>query len=66
MRQAQTGLMWTLILEKSAEKFHDLGAKAQLFDTATKSAQEFPPSDVLTENSRRPNFRRGPLRKPIK
>jgi hypothetical protein len=27
MRQAQTGLMWTLILEKSAEKFYDLGLR---------------------------------------
>jgi hypothetical protein len=65
MRQAQTGLVWTLILEKSAEKFHDLGAMAQLFDAATKSAQGFPPSDLLSQNSLRPNFRRRPLRKPI-
>jgi hypothetical protein len=65
-RQAQMGLTWTLILEKSAEKFHDLGAMAQQFDAAAKSAGQFPHSDELAKNSRRPNFRRGPPKNPIK
>ena len=65
IRQAQTGLMWALIREKSTEKFHDLGSMAELFDAAARSARELPQSDELAGNSRRPNFRREP-KKPIK
>jgi hypothetical protein len=61
MRQAQTGLMWALILEKSAEKFHDLSAMTQRFDAAAKLVREH--QDLL-KNSR-PNFQRQP-KKPIK
>jgi hypothetical protein len=63
--QAQTGLIWTLILEKSADKFHDLSAMTELFNAAAKLSREMLRSDKKAENSRRPIFRRGP-RNPIK
>jgi hypothetical protein len=33
-RQALLGLIWTLVQERSAEKFHDLSAMAQSFNAA--------------------------------
>ena len=65
-QQALTGLMWALIFEKSAEKFHDVGTMAEKFDAAATSARELPQSAELAENSRRPTFRRGTSQKPIK
>jgi hypothetical protein len=62
--QAQMGLIWTLILERSTGKFHDLGGMINLFNAAAlavgQSAQ--PNADGLNG----PIFRRGPTRKPIK
>jgi hypothetical protein len=66
MRQAQFGLIWALILERSTEKFHDLGTMAELFAEAANSARKLPQSDEPIGNSQRPDFRRGPERKSIK
>ena len=39
-RQAPMGLIWTLVQERSAEKFHDLGAMAQSFNAAALAVRQ--------------------------
>jgi hypothetical protein len=58
--QASVGLMWTLVEEKSAGKFHDLGSMAQSFTVAALATRQSAQSDNA------PIFHRAPTRKPIK
>jgi hypothetical protein len=64
--QASLGLMWTLVEEKSAGKFHDLSIMARSFTVAALATRQSPQSDNSTDGSNAPLFRRGPTRKPIK
>ena len=62
--QAQMGLTWTLILEKSTERFHDVGGMISLFNAAgLPVGQSAQPN---ADGSNAPIYRRGPTRKPIK
>ena len=62
--QAQMGLTWTLILEKSTEKFHDVGGMISLFNAAALPVGQS--AQPNADGSNTPIFRRGPTRKPIK
>jgi hypothetical protein len=62
--QAQMGLMWTLILERSTEKFHDAAGMINLFDAAGLAVGQSAQPNADGSNTR--IFRRGPTRKPIK
>lgn len=62
--QAQMGLIWTLVLEKSTEKFHDLGGMINLFNAAALAVGQSAQPNADGANG--PIFRRGPARKPIK
>jgi hypothetical protein len=64
--QASLGLMWTLVEEKSAGKFHDLGIMAQSFTAAALATRQSAPSDKSANGSKAPIFHRRPNRKPIK
>jgi hypothetical protein len=59
--QASLGLMWTLVEEKSAGKFHDLRGMTDLFNAAVGQLAQ-----PNAGGSKGPTFRRGPARKPIK
>jgi hypothetical protein len=65
-RQALLGLIWTLVQERSAEKFHDLGVMAQSFNAAALAVRQSSQSGKSAGGSNAPIFRRGPTRKPIK
>jgi hypothetical protein len=64
-RQALLGLIWTLVQERSAEKFHDLGVMAQSFNAAALAVKQSGLADPPTDGSKAAIFRRGPTRKPI-
>ena len=64
-RQALLGLIWTLVQERSAEKFHDLSAMAQSFNAAALAVKQPAPTGPSPDGSLS-TFRRGPTRKPIK
>jgi hypothetical protein len=65
-RQALLGLIWTLVQERSAEKFHDLGVMARSFNEAALAVKQPAPVNPSADGSNVPIFRRGPTRKPIK
>ena len=65
-RQALLGLIWTLVQERSAEKFHDLSAMAQSFNAAALAVGQSAQTGKSADGSNAPTFRRGPTRKPIK
>ena len=62
--QALFGLIWTLVQERSAEKFHDLGVMAQSFNAAALAARQSGLAHPSVGGSKGPTFRRGPTRKP--
>jgi hypothetical protein len=64
--QASLGLMWTLVEEKSAGKFHDLSSMAQSFTVAAQATSQSTRSGKSADGSNATIFRRGPTRKPIK
>jgi hypothetical protein len=64
--QASLGLMWTLVEEKSAGKFHDLSSMAQSFTVAARATSQSTRSDKSADGSNATIFRRGPTRTPIK
>jgi hypothetical protein len=64
--QASLGLMWTLVEEKSAGKFHDLSSMAQSFTVAAVATRQSARPDKSADGLNAPIFRRGPTRKPIK
>ena len=64
--QASLGLMWTLVEEKSAGKFHDLSSMAQSFTFAARATSQSTRCDQSGDGSNATIFRRGPTRKPIK
>jgi hypothetical protein len=63
-RQALLGLIWSLVQERSAEKFHDLGGMINLFNAAALAVGQ--PAQPNADGSNAPIFRRGATRKPIK
>jgi hypothetical protein len=63
--QALLGLIWTLVLERSADKFHDLGVAAKSFDAAALAVKQ-KQSGLAKPSVDGWTFRRGPTRKPIK
>jgi hypothetical protein len=65
-RQAAMGLIWTLVQERSAEKFHDLSGMAQSFNAAALAVKQSAQSGKSADGSNAPIFRRGPTQKPIK
>jgi hypothetical protein len=65
-RQAGMGLIWTLVQERSAQKFHDLSGMAQSFNAAALAVRQSAQSGKWEDGSNAPIFRRGPTRKPIK
>jgi hypothetical protein len=65
-RQAAMGLIWTLVEEKSAGKFHDLSSMAQSFTVAALAVRQSAQSGQLADGSNAPIFYRGPTRKLIK
>jgi hypothetical protein len=64
--QAAMGLIWTLVQERSAEKFHDLSGMAQSFNAAARAVRQSAQSGKSADGSNAPIFRRGPTRNPIK
>jgi hypothetical protein len=62
--QAQMGLAWTLILDKSIEKFHDVSGMMNLFNAAALAVGQS--AHPTADGSNGPSFLRGPTRKPIK
>jgi hypothetical protein len=65
-RQAAMGLIWTLVQERSAEKFRDLSRMTNLFNVAALAVKQSAQSGKSADGSNAPIFRRGPTRKPIK
>jgi hypothetical protein len=61
---ALMGLIWTLILERSTEKFHDVAGMINLFNAAARAVGQS--AQPNADGSNGPVFRRGPARKPIK
>ena len=61
------GLIWTLVQERSARKFHDLSGMIKLFNVAALAVEAIgTQSDKSADGSNAPIFHRGPTRKPIK
>ena len=58
-------LVWTLIHQKSRERFHDLDAMAKLFLNAAIGARKFLEASEIDPGSDGPKFRRN-SKKPIK
>ena len=51
-------LVWTLVQQRSREKFHDLDAMAQMFLTAAIGARKFLELSKSDRSLRGPEFRR--------
>jgi len=51
-------LVWTLVQQRSREKFHDLDAMAQMFLTAAIGARKFLELSKSDPSLRGPEFRR--------